>query len=146
MNIRYLDFVCTKDTFRGSFDASVAAFDAYENYEMITAFYDSCPECQSFPKEEYFSGDWYDKWEDYVIWDNGRIAARAGIWKNSEEQWEVAGVITRPEYRQKGYSARIVSHCIAKILEQGKTAILSTAETNYPMIGVAKRAGFIVQE
>lgn len=146
MNIRYLNFICTKDTFSGTFDESVVPFDAYENYEMITAFYDSCPECQSFSKEEYFDGDWYDNWEDYVIWEDGRIAARAGIWKCNEKEWEVAGVITHPEYRQKGYSLKVVSHCISKILAKGKIAILSTAENNYPMICVAKKAGFKLQE
>lgn len=146
MSVKYLDFICTKDVFSGSQDPSIVEFDAYEYYNIITELYDSCPECQSFPKEEYFEGDWYDKWVDYVIWEDGRIAARAGIWKLSEKEWEVAGVITRPEYRQKGYSVRIVSHCVSKILEQGKTAILSTAETNYPMIGAAKKAGFIIRE
>ncbi len=144
--MKYLDFICTKEMFTGSMDVSVVPFDAYENYEMITAFYDSCPECESFPKEEYFAGDWYDTWEDYVIWEDGRIAARAGILQCNEEQWEVAGVITHPAYRQKGYSTKIVSHCIAKILEQGKTAILSTAETNYGMIRAAEKAGFRVVE
>ena len=142
--MKYLDFICTKEMFTGSTDTSVVPFDAYENYEIITALYDSCPECESFPKEEYFSGDWYDKWEDYVIWEDGRIAARAGIWKCNEEQWEVAGVITHPEYRNKGYSARIVSHCITRILNEGKAAILSTAETNYSMIHAAQKAGFVL--
>ena len=142
--MKYLDFICTKEMFTGSTDSSVVPFDAYENYEIITALYDSCPECESFPKEEYFSGDWYDKWEDYVIWEDGRIAARAGIWKCNEEQWEVAGVITHPEYRNKGYSARIVSHCITRILNEGKAAILSTAETNYSMIHAAQKAGFVL--
>ena len=146
MNTRYLNFICTKDSAIGTFDESVELFDAYKNYELITEFYDSCPECQSFPKEEYFNGNWYDNWEDYVIWEKGKIAARAGIWKPSEDKWEVAGVITRPEYRQKGYSVRVVSHCIARILEQGKDAILSTAETNYSMIAVAKKTGFVREE
>ena len=143
---KYLNFICTKDTFSGALDESLEIFDAYENYELITAFYDSCPECQSFPKEEYFGGNWYNNWEDYVIWMDGRIAARAGICKVDDEKWEVAGVITRPEYRKKGYAARLVSHCAAKILEQGKIAFLSTAETNYPMICAAKKAGFILRE
>ena len=146
MSVKYLNFVCTKETFAGTVDASVSEFDACENYDLLTRFYDSCPECQSFPKEEYFAGGWYDSWVDYVIWEDGKIAARAGIWKVNDEAWEVAGVITRPEYRQKGYSVRIVRHCIAKIVEQGRTAILSTAETNFPMIGAAQKAGFKIQE
>ena len=146
MTIKYLNFICTKDTFNGVLDKSVILFDAFSNYETITAFYDSCPECQSFPKEEYFNGDWYDNWEDYIIWEDNRIAARAGIWKKDENNWEVAGVITHPKYRNRRYSEIVVSHCIAKILEQGKVAILSTAETNYAMIRVAKKVGFILQE
>ena len=146
MDVKYLNFICTKETFTGVMDASVVPFEAYENYEAITAFYDGCPECRSFPKEEYFSGDWFKSWEDWVIWENGVIAARAGIWKIDENQWEVAGVVTRPEYRQKGYSARVVSHCVARILEAGKTAVLSTAKTNCAMIGVAKKAGFVLSE
>ena len=144
--MNYLDFVCTKEIFCGKKDPAVSEFDAYENYEAITEFYDSCPECESFPKEEYFSGGWYDNWTDYVIWEDGRIAARAGIWRCSETEWEVAGVITRPEYRGRGYSARLAAHCIAVIAEQGRTAILSTAETNLPMITAAKQAGFVIKE
>ncbi len=146
MSIKYLNFICTKDTFTGASDESVTLFDAFKNYETITAFYDSCPECQSFPKEEYFDGDWYDNWEDYVIWEDDRIAARAGIWKIDDKTWEVAGVITHPEYRQKGYSKKLVSYCISRILEQGKVAILSTAETNYAMIRVSQKVGFVLHE
>ena len=144
--MKYLNFTCEKKGFNGTLDPAVVEFDAFGNYEILTQFYDSCPECESFPKEEYFGGGWYDKWVDYVIWEDGRLAARAGIWKENDQKWEVAGVITRPEYRQKGYSVRIVRHCIAKILEQGRTAILSTAETNYPMIGAATKAGFQMRE
>ena len=143
--MKYLDFICTKEMSRGKRDEFVTEFDAEQNYERLTEFYDSCPECESFPREEYFSGGWYDNWTDYVIWEDGRIAARAGIWRNSETEWEVAGVITRPEYRGRGYSARLAAHCIALITEQGRTAILSTAETNHPMIAAAERAGFVLK-
>ena len=145
MDVKYLDLICTKETFRGSADPSVVPFDAYENYAQITDLYDSCPECQSFPKEEYFSGDWYENWEDYVLWEDGVIAARAGIWKKDAQEWEVAGVITRPEYRGKGYSTRVISDCAARILEAGKTAFLTTAETNHPMLAAARKAGFVLR-
>ena len=144
--MKYLNFVCTKELFHGNADDSISEFDVYANYDAITDFYDSCPECESFPKEEYFSGDWYKNWVDCVIWEDSRIAARAGIWRCSETEWEVAGVITRPEYRGRGYSARLVAHCIAVIVEQGRNAILSTAETNLPMISAATRAGFVLRE
>lgn len=72
--------------------------------------------------------------------------ARAGIWQENDDMWEVAGVITRPEYRGRGYSARLVRHCAAKILEQGRTAWLTTAETNAPMLAAAKKAGFFLRQ
>ena len=140
--MKYLDFICTKEDFSGCPDAKIQEFDAYRYYDLLTEFYDSCPECESFPKEEYFPEGPRQDWVDYVIWRDGRIVARAGIWMAADEAWEVAGVITRPEYRNRGYSAQLVSHCIAKILAEGKMAILSTAETNLPMIRAAQKAGF----
>ncbi len=58
----------------------------------------------------------------------------------------LANVYIDEEYRNKGYAVRLVSHCIAKILAQGKNAILTTAETNHSMICAAKKAGFMIQE
>ncbi len=142
----YIDFICTKENARtGADDPLVRAFDAWENYEELCAFYDSCPECQSFPKEEYFSEGSQDHWEDYVIYEDGVIAARAGIWKENDAQWEVAGVITRPEYRGRGYAQRLVRYCIGVIHAQGKDAILTTHESNKAMINAAVRAGFEIK-
>lgn len=138
-------FICTKDFFTGTTDELVCEFDAYNNYEILTEFYDNVPECCSFPKEVYFEDGPNDDWEDFVIWKDGKIASRAGIWKYSDEAWEVAGVITRPEYRQKGYSSRIVRHCIAKILEQGRIATCTTGEDNIAMIKTAIKAGFKIR-
>lgn len=95
---------------------------------------------------KYFDGDWYVNWKDHVIWADGRIAARAGIWKFSDDRWEVASVITHPEYRQRGYSTRLVAHCTARILLQGKTAFLSTAESNRAMQCVAEKVGFVPEK
>ena len=143
----YIDFICTKlDKRRGADDPLVRAFDAWENYDELCAFYDSCPECQSFPEEEYFSEGSQDHWEDYVIYADGVIAARAGIWKEDDTHWEVAGVITRPEYRGRGYAQRLVRYCVNRILENGKTAVLTTRETNKAMIQAAQRAGFEIKK
>ena len=145
MGFLRLNFICTKETFNGTLDANAVSFDAYKNYELLADFLDSCPDVESFTKEEYFDGDWYEDLDDYVICEDGKIVARAGIREVNEDQWEVVGVVTRPEYRKKGYSVRRISHCIAKILEQGKVASLSVPDNNYAMIGAAKKAGFILQ-
>lgn len=46
MNAKYLNFICTHDTFRGTQSASGVPFDADTDYALLTAFFDSCPECQ----------------------------------------------------------------------------------------------------
>jgi len=43
-------------------DDFICAFDAWENYDVLCQFYDSCLECQSFPREEYFSEGSQDHW------------------------------------------------------------------------------------
>lgn len=50
--MRYLDLICTKESFAGAPDEAVEQFDAAAHYAELTAFYDSVPECESFPKEE----------------------------------------------------------------------------------------------
>lgn len=142
----YIEFICTKATFPEFFDAAISEFDAFEHYELLTAFYDACPECESFPRDVYFPNGRDPNWTDYVILEDGKIAARAGIWKFSDAEWEVAGVITHPDYRGRGYSERIVRHCTAKILAHGKTAFCTTAETNTAMIATALKAGFQIRE
>ena len=142
----YIDFICPKNTVVSAEDPLVSTFDAWENYDILCDFYDSCPECQSFPKEEYFAEGSQEKWTDYVIFENGVIAARAGIWRCDDEQWEVAGVITRPEYRGRGYAQRLVRHCIGVIHANGRDAILTTHETNQAMIAAAIKAGFATKE
>ena len=142
----YVNFICPKEKALTGADDFIRAFDAWENYDVLCQFYDSCPECQSFPREEYFSEGSQDHWEDYVIWQDGVIAARAGVWKENDAAWEVAGVITRPEYRGRGYAKRLVRYCIGVIHARGKDAILSTHETNGAMIRAALAAGFEIRE
>ena len=38
MNIKYLNFICSKDTFSGTSDEAVIQFDAYKNYGAVDAW------------------------------------------------------------------------------------------------------------
>jgi len=78
----------------------------------------------------------------YVIWEDGKIVARAAVWKYSETAWEVAAVSTLPGYRKRGYGAMVVSHLTAIILTNGKVATCTTGDTNTAMRGLAKKVGF----
>lgn len=81
-----------------------------------------------------------------MIWEDGVIAARAGLWKGNDAAWEVADVIVRPKYRGRGYAKRLLGHCIGIIHANGKNAILSTHETNKAMIAAALAAGFEIRK
>ena len=136
-------FKCTKDTFRNSVHECVMEFDAYENFEQLSEFYISFDKSLVFSKEEYFkSAIPCDIWDDYVIWDNGKIVARAAIWKYSQTAWEVAAVSTLPEHRGKGYGEMLVGHCTAIILRNGKVATCTTSDTNIAMRRLIEKVGF----
>jgi predicted GNAT family acetyltransferase len=66
----------------------------------------------------------------------------AGVWRFSEEAWDVSAVSTLPPCQNRGYAKRIVSFITAYILASGRTATCETNETNSAMIAVAQKTGF----
>lgn len=138
-------FVCSNDNCCNLKDSRVEKFNAFENYDMLNEFFGKHDKNFMQPKEEYFSGFDFDKWEDYVMIINGEIAARAEIWKKSDDKWEVAGVSTAPEYRKMGYGVTVVRYCIAEILGRGRVATCTTKKMNTAMIRTALKAGFVVE-
>ena len=136
-------FTCTKEDFAGSFDSRVTEFDAWENYDLLNEFFGAHDASLMCSKEEYFDGFDTSTWTDYVIIEDGAIVSRAAIWKRSDDVWEVAGVSTRPDRRSEGYGAAVVKSCIAKIVENDKTAACTTRPNNIAMINTALQAGFI---
>lgn len=143
MPIMDIKFQCTKDSFKGSTHNCVLEFDASENYEQLNEYFGSFDKSLMCSKEEYFDGFDYGTWDDYVIFEDGKIVCRAAIWKYSQTAWEVAAVSTLPEYRCKGYGENIVSHCTAIILNNGKRATCTTSDTNIAMRRTVEKVGFM---
>ena len=140
MDIR---FQCTKDSFKGASHSCIMEFDAYENFEQLSNFYVSFDKNLIFTKEAYFKGGIpRELWNDYVIWDNGKIVSRAAIWKYSPTAWEVAAVSTLPEHRCKGYGEMLVSHCTAIILQNRKVATCTTDSQNITMRNLIEKVGY----
>jgi predicted GNAT family acetyltransferase len=79
-----------------------------------------------------------------AIIENDRAVSIAGVWKFSDEAWEVAAVGTLEGYRRRGYSKRCVAFITAFILEAGQTATCRTSVDNTAMIATAKSVGFQV--
>ena len=74
----------------------------------------------------------------------GKIASIAAVWRYSEPAWEVAAVSTRPEYRRRGYSTRVVAFVTTHILQHGRLATCTTRDDNAAMLATARRVGFRV--
>ena len=137
-----VNFIVKSGTPIPSIDDRVSVFDAYENYDILNEFFGAHDKSLMCSKEEYFDGFDMDTWHDYAIIEEGRMISRAAIWQRSEDAWEVAAVSTVPEYRRKGYGEAVVRYCLAKILEAGKAATLTTRDSNTAMIKTAFKAGF----
>jgi predicted GNAT family acetyltransferase len=71
-----------------------------------------------------------------------RIISTAGLWRFSEDCWEVAAVSTLQDFRRRGYACQTVAFVTHHILEAGKLATCATGEGNAAMIATAKSVGF----
>jgi predicted GNAT family acetyltransferase len=70
------------------------------------------------------------------------IIARAAVWTYSDTAWELAAVLTQPEYRGHGYAKAVCSFVTAHIMAAGRTATCHTYKTNTAMLQVAERLGY----
>ena len=71
-----------------------------------------------------------------------KIVSCAGVWRYSDEAWEVAAVGTLDGFCHKGHTKRIGAFVAAYILASGRLATCSTDDGNIAMIATAKRVGF----
>ena len=70
------------------------------------------------------------------------IISSAGVWRFSEECWEVAAVSTLASHRRQGYSRRVVAFITAYIHASNRLATCSTGDENIAMIATARSVGF----
>ena len=73
-----------------------------------------------------------------------RTASTAGVWRFSEEAWEVVAVSTLEDFRRKGFAQQLVAFVTAQILGAGRLATCSTRDDNGAMVATAKSVGYQV--
>lgn len=95
---------------------------------------------------EFSRGDWerlHDEGYSFcAVVEGESVVARAGVWRRSEGEWEVAAVWTRSVDRNRGLGKVIVSAATAMILDSGRVATLHARADNAAMVNVAKSVGF----
>lgn len=79
----------------------------------------------------------------YGIREAGRLAAMAGERMRPAEGWrEVSAVCTWPEYRGRGYAARLIRRVMAGFRERGDVPFLHSYARNAGAIALYEKLGF----
>lgn len=79
----------------------------------------------------------------YGLRDGDRLAAMAGERMRPAEGFaEVSGVCTWPEYRGRGYAARLIRRVMAGLVERGDAPFLHSYAANTGAIALYERLGF----
>jgi beta-N-acetylhexosaminidase len=135
---KYLTYQCAADSFRparSSYD--VRWIEIGETNPGAADAYWAVPLTRD---------DWFllkrDGYRFCAAFDEGRIVSLAAVWKCEEDAWEVSVVATAPEARRRGFAQAVVSFVTAHILENGRTALCRTLESNRPMRRTAESLGF----
>ena len=76
-----------------------------------------------------------------AILTDGEIVSFAVPFFFHEGETEIGGVATVPERRNEGLCKALISEMAFRILEQGKTAMLTTEKDNFPMRAAAEAIG-----
>ena len=76
-----------------------------------------------------------------AILTDGEIVSFAVPFFFHEGETEIGGVATVPERRNEGLCKALISEMAFRILEQGKTATLTTEKDNFPMRAAAEAIG-----
>ncbi len=134
-------FSCSRERFTPADFSLVRWLDKEADYELARWHWEQCnsPLSRSTWLKAHEFG-----YEYAAILEEGKAVSIAGVWRFSEDAWDVAAVGTLPAWRRKGYARQVVSFITETILRAGRLATCSTDETNMAMIATAKSVGFLV--
>jgi GNAT superfamily N-acetyltransferase len=73
---------------------------------------------------------------------DGEVLAAAGMLEQWGDRLLQVGIVTRPDYRGRGYGRAVVSAMTAHGLETGRVVQYRTLQANLPSVGIAQALGF----
>lgn len=136
MSTDYLEFTCTRATFRPDLRHPVRWIDVEDDYARVRAFWPD-----ELPREEWrsFAGMGYT----YVaVLEQDAIVASGAVWRWSDDAWEAAAISTAASHRQRGYATAIMTFLTQHILDSGKLATCGTAVDNIAMQRTMLHVGY----
>ena len=119
----------------GSRPASVSNLDWHADLVLIRRFYARFGNPINPDELDPYVGN------PLAIIHDGDIVSFAIPLSFHEGETEIGGVATVPEHRNKGYCKALISEMAFRILNEGKTATLTTENTNFPMRKAATAIG-----
>ncbi len=79
----------------------------------------------------------------FGIWEDGKLAAMAGVRMSAGEYREVSGVCTHPDFRRRGYSKKLIARVLNRILEEGNLPFLHVDADHEKGIALYRSLGFV---
>ena len=81
----------------------------------------------------------------FGIKDGERLCSMAGIRMAMDGYQEISAVCTHPDYRQRGYAARLIRRLVRHIQDLGETPFLHTEAENLSARAMYEKLGFRVR-
>lgn len=132
-------FACTNDTFRPAPHDGVRWLDVERDFCLARDLWAKHGQTISLDDWNGFHAAGY---RYCAIIKDQAIAAKAAVWRYSEDAWEVAAVSTEPEYRRQGLGKAVVAFVTACIIQSGRVATCTTEPENVAMRRTAESVGF----
>ena len=134
-----LYFVCWRKDFIPGPTPGVRWLDKAAEYELARRYW------EGFGQDLTYCT--WDKAHEFgysyaALIEDDHILSSAGVWRFSDEVWEVSAVSTWTAYRRLGYSRRVVTFVTAYILSEGRLPVCSTTDGNQAMTATALSVGF----
>jgi RimJ/RimL family protein N-acetyltransferase len=137
-NERDIGYKCTKETFRPAIIHPVRWLDWEQDLDIAKQLWEM--------EERAFRQMWNEaKEQGYqfcAVVEEGRIVARAALWRYSETAWELAAVYVLEEYQEQGYGKSVCSFATQAVLESVPIATCHTRANNLAMQKTAESLGF----
>lgn len=137
-NQRDVGYKCTREDFRPAIMHPVRWLDWEQDLEMARELWGMEP--------EPFRGMWNEAREQgyqyCAVIEEGKIIARAAVWRYSDTAWELAAVFVREDHQRRGYGKSVCSCATATILDAGRIATCHTRTDNLAMRRTAESIGF----
>ena len=132
-------FVCAPNDLLPIVARNVRWLEKDTDYELAKSYWQE--------RGQVLSNSTWDKAHEYgyqyaAIIECNKIVSSAGVWRFSENWWDIVAAGTLKNYRRRGFSKSIVAFITSYVHKSGRLATGTTRDDNLAAITTAKSVGF----